>query len=196
MLAGTELTLPGAQLGKVLYMTDVSKCGESSPAKTGFDGPQAPFLSSLYNAFGTKVFSLTVSGDPHLVLGATPPSTPKVSTPFSWGGQANSGGGGRVVKITAVNGEKVKMPGGEEAAIDTGNGSFLSYGPGSALSAATKFPFSITFEGGGTLTFQSAPKVNGKATRAVGYTHNVLSLGFLSEYTTTLDDGNQQAHFA
>lgn len=49
-----------------------------------------------------------------------------------------------MVRVVAVNGKQCD----EQAAIDTGNGSFLSYGSSYALSVATAFPFTVTFEGG------------------------------------------------
>eukprot|EP01047_Picozoa_sp_COSAG01_P054550 COSAG01_NODE_5974_length_3920_cov_2.667800_7_plen_399_part_00 len=74
------------------------------------------------------------------------------------------------------------------AAIDSGNGAFLSYGPGSPLSAAKQFPFNLTFSGGDTLVFPTAPIVNGRPTSAERYSHNVLALGFMSQYLMTFDD--------
>ena len=68
--------------------------------------------------------------------------------------------------------------------------------PGSPLRAATSFPFNVTFEGGDTLVFTRAPRVNGAATRASPYSHNVLALGFMSEYTVTFDDAGHLVYFA
>ena len=70
-----------------------------------------------------------------------------------------------------------------------------SYGFGSALVAANKFPFSVTLEGGDTLSFDAPPKVNGKKTEAMQYSHSVLALGFLAPYTVTFDDGQGKAYF-
>jgi hypothetical protein len=82
------------------------------------------------------------------------------------------------------------------AAIDSGNGAFLSYGPGSPLAAAKHFPFNITFSGGDTLVFASAPTVLGKPTRAVQYSHNVLALGFMARFDMTFDDEGHVVYFA
>ena len=82
------------------------------------------------------------------------------------------------------------------AAIDSGNGAFLSFGPGSPLKAARQFPFNVTFEGGDTLVFNEAPKVNGHATVASQYSHNVLALGFMSLFTVTFDDEGHLVYFA
>ena len=73
--------------------------------------------------------------------------------------------------ITAVNG--VTLATSETAAIDTGNGAFFSYASstydstvtdsalkGALISGSTStvsFPFSITFAGGDTVTWTSAP---------------------------------------
>ena len=96
------------------------------------------------------------------------------------------------MQIVAVNARPVH----ETAAIDTGNPSFLSYAPGSSLKAAKTFPFNVTFEGGGTVTFQSAPKINGVASAVMEYSHNVLALGFLQPFDVTFDDQQKVAYFA
>jgi len=73
------------------------------------------------------------------------------------------------VTITAVNG--VTLATSETAAIDTGNGAFFSYADstysvtdsalkGALISGSTStvsFPLSITFAGGDTVTWTSAP---------------------------------------
>ncbi len=97
------------------------------------------------------------------------------------------------MKIIGVNGKALSTP--EIAAIDSGNSSFLSFAPASALRAATEFPFSLTFEGGATLTFTGPPIVQGKITKASPYNHNVIALGFMSNFHVTFDDANNVVYF-
>ena len=109
------------------------------------------------------------------------------------------GGGGCTRGCGGLDAEEGRRPGAAAAvvaAIDSGNGAFLSFGPGSPLEAARAFPFNVTFEGGDTLVFARAPRVNGAATRASSYSHNVLALGFMAEYTVTFDDAGHLVYFA
>lgn len=188
MLGGSQLTLKGSDLTQVLYMTKVARCDESDAAKTGFNGA-APFLRAIYNQVGTHVFSISQTAL-QLTFGgeASNAGGVKATTRFE-----KKGSGGRVVKIVAVNGNTVENV---VAAIDTGNDSFLSYGPGSPLEAAAVFPFSITFDGGDTLTFASAPSVNGKKAQSIAYSHNVLALGFMAPFKVTFDDAKRFVYFS
>jgi len=168
-------------------MTSVSKGGASISPKTGFN-PAGPFLNALYGwlPLGVRNFRLSLARL-ELTVGVSIPT--KATATTSYGGGLS---GGRVVRIVAVNGKQCD----EQAAIDTGNGSFLSYGGfSSALSAATTFPFTVTFEGGDTLRFEAPPRVNGVATRAMAYSHNVLALGFMAPYSLTIDDQAKKIHF-
>jgi hypothetical protein len=121
-----------------------------------------------------------------ITVGAPLPSSPAIPW-FFYQGHA-----GRAVNIIAVNGRAVS---GVVSTLDSGNGSFLSYAAGSPLAAARNFPFSLTFEGGRTLTFNSAPVLNGQRTRAEEYSHNVLALGFLQTLTATFHDAQKQLYF-
>ena len=98
--------------------------------------------------------------------------------------------GGRTITIIAVNGVACSVT----ASVDTGNNAFISYSSGSPLIAALSFPFNITLTGGSTLSFQSAPYVNGTVTKADLY-KDVLALGFLSAFTTVFDDTNSVVYF-
>lgn len=151
---------------------------------TGFDdvAPFPTYLHSLYGDF------FTISQNKLAVqFHSEPPSNSLVKTGFTQPKR-----GGRVVKIIAVNGAPVAI----ESTIDTGNESFLSYASDSPLAAASQFPFNVTFAGGNTLVFESAPKVNGVITSAKEYTHNVLALGFMSPFDVTFDHASKQLYFS
>lgn len=188
---GASMKLPGNLLGPVDFMvSDAGKhCPSSVGPNTGFSHG-SPFLAAIYHIAGMSVFSLSQKAM-QVSFGTLPSqSHVQVKTPFFM----QSGHGGRSVKIVAVNGKQLSSP--CTTAIDTGNGSFLSYGPGSPLIASLTFPFSVTFDGGNTLTFHSAPAVNGQVTRSAQYSHNVLALGFMSEYTISFDDSNNTVYFS
>jgi len=188
-IGGKQFNISGSDLGSVMYMTTTSRCSESEPANTGFSG-NSPFLQSLYSQLGSHIFTLAVR-KPNLSFGVSDINTNSsaVTTPWiRFGGHA-----GRAVQIIAINGAKLEST--LTSTIDTGNSAFLTYGPGSPLSAAKKFPFSVTFEGGGTLTFTSAPTVRGETTRVLPYTHNVLALGFLAPYDFVVDDAKKTVTF-
>ena len=244
-LGSSALTLPGAVLGEVFYLTKVDRCGWSYPAKTGTCGcwlrhyrclrvsllsamalylsrglsafaivtvqqfaslslsptdirghygcatgfaASSPFLKAVYSNLAHQTVTLSVS-TPSIAFGLPAPAAASVHAATSF---SAPGSGGRIVQIVAVNGKPVR----ETAAIDTGNPSFLSYAPGSSLNAAKTFPFNVTFEGGGTVAFQSAPKINGVASAVMEYSHNVLALGFLQPFDVTFDDQQKVAYFA
>jgi len=174
---------------QVLYMNKLTKeCDASASPKTGFNGA-APFTHAIFDHVDRKTIGLSMQSL-QLTFGATPPRSAAAIVP--WRQQDGGSGGGRQVRIIAVNGKDVSNV---VAAIDSGNGAFLTYGSGSPLEAATRYPFSVTFEGGDTLTFTKAPEVNGRATSAQPYNHNVLSLGFMANFDITFDDSNNKVYF-
>jgi len=168
---------------EVMYMNELADCHASASTKTGFNGA-APFTHAIFEHVDRATIGLSMQSL-QLTFGAAPPKSAAAIVP------CNSNGG-REVRIIAVNGKSVSNV---VAAIDSGNADFLSYGRDSPLEAATRFPFSVTFEGGGTLTFEKAPKVNGQATKASHYKHNVLALGFLANFDITFDDSNNKVYF-
>jgi len=173
---------------EVMYMNKLTDCHASISTKTGFNGA-APFTHAIFDHVDRNTIGLSMQSL-RLTFGAAPPGSAAAIVP--WRQQSGGSGGGRQVRIIAVNGKKVSN---EVATIDSGNANFLSYGSGSPLKAAEHYPFSITFEGGDTLTFEKAPKVNGRATRAQRYDHNVLALGFMANFDITFDDSNNKVYF-
>jgi len=197
-LQDTNLTLSSTVIN---YLTSQSACYGEAPSKIGFNAVAA-FPIAIFSGLGltTRVMKLSVS-TLKLTFGATIPSSYQAKTSFT----QSSSGGGRYVTITAVNG--VTLATSETAAIDTGNGAFFSYASStydstvtdSALKGAltsgsttsVSFPLSITFDGGDTVTWTSAPvDPGGSTTSASAYDHNVLALGFLSSLDITFDDTN------
>jgi len=171
---------------EVMYMNELADCHASASTKTGFNGA-APFTHAIFNNVDRETIGLSMRSL-QLTFGAAPPKSAAAIVP--WRQQSSSGG--REVRIIAVNGKKVSNV---VADIDSGNGAFLTYGSGSPLKAAKHYPFSVTFEGGDTLTFEKAPKVNGQTSRASSYSHNVLALGFMANFDITFDDSNNKVYF-
>ena len=163
-------------------------------AKTGFSG-NAPFLQALYSTLGSSYTIALSVASLQLYVGGPVPVAGQYQAKAAFNPVSS---GGRTVNIIAVNGVACSIT----ASVDTGNGGFLSYASTnyggvttSALSAAKKFPFNLTFEGGSTMSFTSAPMVGGSTTVAFAYSKDVLALGFLAAYTVVFDDANSVVYW-